>query len=176
MKIRREGNRMRAMTALGGGKTGNRRRTAMVLLLCSLCATAQALEKKQPEIPLCAQKLGTLSVAEPERKWWHDYNLESPESLIKVLVSQSKCFTLLDRGKGMAAAQSERALASNGDLRGGSNIGKGQIKAADYVLVPDIVNENSRAGGTRIGGLVGGLVGGTAGAVIGGVSLNKKTA
>ena len=45
----------------------------------------------------------------------------------------------MDRGAGMNAAMSERALASSGELRGRSNIGKGQIKAADYVLVPDLI-------------------------------------
>src|ERR1035441_9483691 len=78
------------------------------------------------------------AVVEPENKWWTSLNLESPEALIKEFVAQSKCFTLLDRNKGLAAAQSERALASSGEVRGGSNVGKGQMKAADFVLVPDI--------------------------------------
>jgi curli biogenesis system outer membrane secretion channel CsgG len=133
-------------------------------------------KKKDPEIPVCDKKFGTLSVAEPENKWWVQYNLESPEALIKVFVQQSKCFTVLDRGKGLAAAEKERALASGGEMRGGSNIGKGQMKAADYVLVPDIVNKNANSGGKKFGGMLGGLVGGAAGAVLGGVSLKSKTA
>lgn len=137
---------------------------------------ATAAEKKEPVIPTCDKKIGTLAVTEPENKWWVALNLESPEALIKVFVSQSKCFTLVDRGKGLAAAQAERALASGGEVRGGSNIGKGQMKAADYVLVPDIVNQNARAGGKSFGGLLGGVVGGVAGAVIGGISLKSKTA
>lgn len=133
-------------------------------------------EKKGPEIPLCEKKIGTLAVTEPENKWWVGLNLESPEALIKVFVSKSKCFTLVDRGKGLAAAEKERALAGGGELRGGSNVGKGQMKAADYVLVPDIVNQNARAGGKNIGGALGGWLGGVAGAVVGGVSLKSKTA
>jgi curli biogenesis system outer membrane secretion channel CsgG len=93
-----------------------------------------------------------------------------------VFVTQSKCFTLLDRGKGLAAAEKERALAGGGEMRGGSNIGKGQMKAADYVLVPDIVNKNANSGGTRVGGVLGGLVGGGFGALLGGISLKSKTA
>jgi curli biogenesis system outer membrane secretion channel CsgG len=115
-------------------------------------------------------------VLEPENKWWIQYQLESPEALIKVFVSESKCFTLLDRGKGLAAAQAERALSSGGDLRGGSNLGKGQMKAADYVLVPDIVNKNAKSGGKNFGGILGGMVGGVAGAAMGGISLKSKTA
>ena len=64
----------------------------------------------------------------------------------------------------------------DGELRGGSNVGKGQMRAADYVLVPDLVNQNGKAGGKSIGGLLGGVVGGVAGAVLGGVSLKSKTA
>lgn len=135
-----------------------------------------AANAPEPEIPTCDRKIGTLAVTEPENKWWHQYNLESPEALIKVYVSRSKCFTLVDRGKGLAAAQQERALASGGEMRGGSNIGKGQMKAADYVLVPDVAMKNGNSGGRRIGGLLGGALPGIAGAIAGGVSLKSKTA
>jgi hypothetical protein len=137
---------------------------------------AGAAGKDPPQIPKCEKRYGALSVHEPETKWWRDLQLESPEALIKVFVAESKCFTLVDRGKGLDAAQAERALASSGDLRGGSNVGKGQMRAADYVLVPDIVNRNEKAGGRNIGGLLGGVVGGVAGAVVGGVNLKSKTA
>lgn len=128
------------------------------------------------QIPVCDQKIGTLAVTEPDNKWWVAYELESPEALIKMFVAESKCFTLLDRGKGLAAAQQERALSSSGEMRGGSNIGKGQMKAADYVLVPDVVSKNKDSGGKKIGGLLGGMLGGVAGAVIGGINLKSKEA
>src|SRR5207237_10868953 len=148
------------------------------LALSSLGATltAWAADQPPPQIPTCDKRIGTLAVTEPENKWWLAYNLESPEALIKVFVSQSKCFTLLDRGKGLAAAQQERALAGSGEMRGGSNIGKGQMKAADYVLVPDVVTKNSNSGGRNLGGLVGGLREGAAGDVGGGSSLKSQTA
>ena len=133
-------------------------------------------EKREAEIPVCEKKYGTIAVVEPETKWWAAYNLGSPETVIKVFVNQSKCFTLVDRGKGMAAAQAERALASSGELRGRSNVGKGQVKAADYVMVPDLVSSNKKSGGKAIGGLLGGLIGGGAGAVLGGINLKKKSA
>jgi curli biogenesis system outer membrane secretion channel CsgG len=142
-------------------------------------ASAVAAGEKEIQLPACDRTFGTLSVAEPEQKWWVQYNLESPEALIKVFVSQCKCFTLVDRGRGLEAAQKERALAAGGELGGESNIGKGQIRAADYVLIPDIVSQNSNAGGKSIGGGFGGLLGrraGGLGVVLGGVSLKKKTA
>jgi hypothetical protein len=133
-------------------------------------------EEKGPDIPTCDKKIGTMSVVEPENKWWIAYNLDSPEALIKVYAAECKCFTLLDRGKGLAAAQKERNLAASGEMRGGSNVGKGQMKAADYVLVPDIANKNAHAGGKRFGAALGGLVGHGVGAVVGGVNLKSKTA
>jgi hypothetical protein len=148
------------------------------LMICGsgLVAVAQAADAPPPQIPTCDKKIGTLAVTEPENNWWTQYQLDSPESLIKVFVSQSNCFTLLDRGKGLAAAQRERTLSASGETRGGSNIGKGQMKAADYVLVPDLVTKNGNSGGTNIGGALGGFLHGMAGAVVGGISLKSKTA
>ena len=151
--------------------------TGLALILAIGAAGASLARAGQPPpIPTCERKLGTLAVIEPEDKWWLEYNLESPEAVIKVFVSESKCFTLVDRGKGMQAAQQERALAASGDMRGGSNVGKGQIKAADYGLVPDLVSRNANAGGKKIGGMLGGLVGHGVGAVAGGINLKSKTA
>ena len=132
--------------------------------------------RKEAEIPVCSHKIGTMSIHEPENHWWEGLGLSSPEAVIKVLVMKSRCFTLLDRGRGFEAAQQERELASGGDLRRGSNVGRGQVIAADYVLVPDLVSKNADAGGTNIGGILGGLVGGGAGAILGGINISKKTA
>ncbi|MFZ5658132.1 MAG: CsgG/HfaB family protein [Pseudomonadota bacterium] len=141
--------------------------------------SAQDLRKqKMTEIPVCTKKLGTISVVEPEdaTNWWTGQQLPAPSKLIKVFVNKSGCFTLVDRGVGMDAAMRERELAAGGELRGRSNVGKGQMKAADYVMVPDLISANSNAGGSAVMGLLGGLVGGGAGAVIGGLNFKKKTA
>jgi hypothetical protein len=161
------------------GFSSENRFCAPLLVLAALTATgsaALAQDNKQSEIPTCDKKIGTMSVAEPEQKWWVQYNLESPAALLKVFADESKCFTLLDRGTGLAAAQQERGLASGGELGAGSSIGNHQMIAADYVLVADVVNKNAKAGGKGFGGLLGGLVGHGAGALLGGVNLNSKTA
>nr|WP_238394335.1 CsgG/HfaB family protein [Pseudoxanthomonas kaohsiungensis] len=153
-------------------------------LLASMAApvaaqSAQEMRQQQAaQIPVCAKPLGTISVIEPEDavNWWTGQQLPAPSKLIKVFVNKSRCFTLVDRGVGMAAAQYERGLAADGELRGGSNIGKGQVKAADYVMIPDLIAQNSNAGGNAISGLVGGLLGGNAGALVGGLNMKKKTA
>ena len=142
----------------------------------SLGAGVARADAPPPEIPTCDKKIGTLAVTEPQDQWWTALNLESPAALIKVFVSQSKCFTLVDRGKGLQAAQAERALAASGEQRVGSNIGKGQMKAADYVLVPDVANKNRNSGGTNVGAILGGFLPHGVGAIAGGLSLKSKTA
>jgi curli biogenesis system outer membrane secretion channel CsgG len=141
-------------------------------------ATAQQQRaQKQAEMPRCAQPIGNLAVQEPERNWWSELHLGSPEALLKVFVQQSGCFSLVDRGAGLAAAQRERALASGGNLQQGSNVGGGQIVAADFVLVPDIVSQNANASGNSIGGALGGFLGRSAlGALAGSLSINSSTA
>ena len=169
------GNRKAVRAALGA---------ALTVALVSAPAmaqrqSAQELRQQQAaEIPVCKKPLGTISVLEPEHgvNWWSGHQLPEPSRLIKVFVSRSRCFTRVDRGAGMAAAQDERALAADGNLRRGSNVGKGQVKAADYVLVPDLISQNSDAGGNAVGGLLSGLVGGRAGQVLGGLNFKKKTA
>jgi hypothetical protein len=89
---------------------------ALITAVAGVGSLAKADNNTPPQIPTCDKKMGTLSVKEPANNWWTSLNLDSPESMIKVIVSQSKCFTLVDRGKGLEAAQAERSLASGGDL------------------------------------------------------------
>jgi len=143
-------------------------------------AFAESIKEKtdnaKAQIPTCSRKIGSAAVYEPENKWWVQLGLESPEALIKVFVKKSGCFTLVDRGKGFDVAQRERDLASGGALRQGSNIGKGQVKAADYVIVPDITSKNSDAGGSGLLGGLGGLIGGGVGAIVGSLNIKSSTA
>jgi curli biogenesis system outer membrane secretion channel CsgG len=151
-------------------------------LAVSCVVPAQAISigektaEKQTEIPTCSHKIGTLAVREPQNRWWEGLGLESPEALLKVFVMKSGCFTLVDRGKGFQMAQEERALAAGGALQQGSNVGLGQVKAADYILVPDIVSKNGNASGTNIGGILGGFIGGGVGALVSGINISSKTA
>lgn len=137
----------------------------------------KAQEAAAAQIPVCTQKLGTIAIVEPDNNWWQALGLGSPEAIIKLFVMKSGCFGLVDRNKGLASRNIERALADNGELQGGSNIGRGQVKAADYFIVPDIVSKNERSGGGGLGAALGGaLGGGLFGGVVGGLSVNKKEA
>lgn len=137
----------------------------------------KAQEKGQAEIPICTKRLGTVAIVEPDTNWWQQLGLGSPEAVIKLFVMKSGCFGLVDRNKGLASRNIERALADSGELQRNSNIGRAQVKAADYFIVPDIVSQNSNSGGNALGGLVGGFLGGrTFGALAGGISIKKKEA
>ncbi len=93
-----------------------------------------------------------------------------------MFVQQSGCFSLVNRGAAAQSSAMEKAMAANGDLQRGSNVGKGQTKAADYFLQPDIVSSNKNSGGSKIGGLLGGVMGGTFGAIAGGINIKKSEA
>ncbi len=137
----------------------------------------KAQRKGEAEIPICTKRLGTISIVEPETQWWSELGLSSPEAVLKLFVAKSGCFGLVDRGKGLAARAVERALGDSGELQRGSNIGKRQVKAADYVVVPDIISKNSNSGG---GGLMGGIAGAfggrLVGGLVGGLRVSKKEA
>lgn len=157
--------------------------TGLCMALSPALAQTQSAQQMQDQqmaqIPQCAKPIGTLAVYEPESgiSWFAEQQLPSPTKLIKVIVSKSNCFILLDRGAGMDVAMRERQLASSGELQGQSNLGKGQVKAADYVLVPDLVSRNNNAGGSSIGSVLGGLLGHSKfGALAGNINLSTKTA
>ena len=134
------------------------------------------------QIPQCARPIGVLAVVEPETQWWRELNLGSPEAVIKVFVQQSRCFTIVNRGRSMQSRAMERAMADQGELQGGSNMGKGQVKAADFFLEPNIVSANRNSGGGGIGaaaGALGGLFGGGGawvGGLVGGINVKKGEA
>lgn len=157
------------------------------LTAVSLCAPAWAdgkptkAQRNQTRalatIPSCTKSLGTLSIIDgDDPSGWTQFSLAPPQKLLKVMVQRSGCFKLVDRGAGMAAAQRERELASGGDLQRGSNVGKGQIMAADYVLVAEVAGANANASGNAAGAAIGGLIGGSVGGLIGGIQTRKLEA
>ena len=103
-------------------------------------ATAQNANAK---LEHCDQSLGTLAVVEDQTAPWYyrltrEYKLTSTVPLIRLLVQQSNCFVVVERGRAFGQMQTERALNQAGELRQGSNFGQGQIVAADYSLNPMI--------------------------------------
>jgi curli biogenesis system outer membrane secretion channel CsgG len=156
--------------------------TPAVVMSLALASASPAIAKKAPQrqvtdIPVCQKVIGVAAVVEPDNDWWRELDLGSPEALIKFFISKSKCFKLVDRSKGLAIRSVERAMAEGGELRKGSQMGKGQVKAADFFIVPDLVGKNRNSGGTNVGAALGGLLGGgLLGGIVGGISIKKKEA
>ncbi|CAN5456720.1 SH3 domain-containing protein [soil metagenome] len=132
------------------------------------------------DVPRCARKLGTISVVDgDDPSGWTQFQLSGPQKLLKVLIQRSGCFNLVDRGSGLSAAQKERDIGGNLGLQRQSNVGQGQIKAADYVLVAEVQAANSNTGGGAIGAGIGGMLGGRFGGIgglVGGISSKKMEA
>jgi len=125
----------------------------------------------------CGAPMGALAVVEPQDEIIYGlrrYNLQSPVALIRMMIQQSNCFIVVERGLGMRNLMQERDLASAGESRQGSNMGGGLMVAADFVLTPSVVFSENNAGGG--GAAVAGLFGhhaATVGAIAGGIKFKE---
>jgi curli biogenesis system outer membrane secretion channel CsgG len=122
--------------------------------------------------------MGAVAVVEPQDyvlQALSSYNLQSPVGLIRMMIQQSNCFIVVERGMGMQNVMQERALMNSGQLRQESNIGGGQMVVADFVLTPSVVFSDNNAGGIggAIGGIFGGSTGSTFGALVGGLKFKE---
>ncbi len=140
---------------------------------------ALAQSSNQGTIEKCSTALGTLAVTEGSPETINNlgrYRLGSPATMLRMMVEESGCFTVVERSAGLRALQQERALAGTGMLQEGSNVGGGQIQAADFVLTPAIqfAEETGGVGGS-IGGFFGRLPGplGALGGLAGGVKFKE---
>lgn len=130
---------------------------------------------KTPELPRCDRPVGTVAIQEPERQWWNSYGLQNPEALLKLMAARSNCLRVVARGAAMAMRQDERALGDSGELQRNSNLGKGQVIAADYIIIPDIADANANAGGMNLGGVTRAF-GGRFGGIVGDISTKRSEA
>jgi curli biogenesis system outer membrane secretion channel CsgG len=139
--------------------------------------TNEHAPKGTPDLPQCARPIGTVAIKDADRDWWSPLGLSNPESVIKLFASRSNCLRVVARGAAMAMRNQERELGDSGELQRGQNFGKGQVVAADYIIIPDIVtsNGNSGGGGVALGGLIGNHFG-PLGAVVGGISVKSSNA
>ena len=162
------------------------RRIMMVLAAVALAAPAApalaqyGMDKNPPknastpELPHCAQPLGRAAIQEPQHDWWTGLGLSNPEAILKLFALRSGCLRIVDRNAGLAMRNQESGLNSSGDLQRGSNLGHGQIAAADYFIIPDIADSNNNAGGMNVGSAVGGFLPCGFGALAGGLN-NKRS-
>ncbi|MEO8748270.1 MAG: hypothetical protein ABI379_11540 [Rhodanobacter sp.] len=84
-----------------------------------------------PTLEHCDHSLGTLAVEENTSENWYiilttQYRLPATTPLIRLMVQQSNCFVVVDRGRAMANMMQERALGASGELRNQSNLAVGR--------------------------------------------------
>jgi hypothetical protein len=166
-----------------GGRLGRVLAIGVAVLTAASPALAQyGMDKKPPrnaatpELPHCDRPLGRAAIQEPENRWWEGMGLSSPEALIKLFAMRSGCLRIVDRNGGLAMRNQEAALNGSGDLRRGSNLGRGQVAAADYFIIPDIAKSNRNSGGSNIGALAGSFLPGGLGVLAGGLRVKKSEA
>ena len=157
-------------------------KVAKVLLaaFATLAAVGAAhAEDSAPTVEKCRNEIGTLAVSEPQSESMYGlrrYGLGSPSLMLRMIIQESGCFAVVERGVAMQNLQQERALAAGGQLQGGSNLGGGQLQAADFVMTPGVEFSGDTGG---IGGTVGGLLGraggllGHLGGAVGGVKFKE---
>jgi Curli production assembly/transport component CsgG len=152
------------MTPLRRLVSSHRTHVVLPVLAAALAAPAawaQTIEK-------CAKEMGSLAVAEPQAHYMQGlsrYGLGSPAIMLRMMAQESGCFAVVERGVAMQNLQQERALANSGQLQQGSNIGGGQMQAADFVMTPAVQFSGDTGG---VGGAVGSLLG-RAGGVLGAI-------
>ena len=113
----------------------------------------------EQEIPVCTHKIGTLAIVPARQGVVARTQPRQPRGDHQDL---RPAVGLLHHGQPRPGDESramERALADQGEMQRGSNYGKGQVKAADYFLQPDIVSTNKNSGGGGAGAAIGGFLG-----------------
>ena len=159
-----------------------------VLLLSGCLATAPKLgedkgvvsgaaggtttDNANSQLEKCTESLGTLAVQEDTQAPWYfqlrQYNLGSTLPVLRLMIQQSNCFVIVERGGAMNNMMQERNLDKSGEMRSGSSFGGGQMVAADYTMSPAI-QFSGKTGGAGLGAL------GLLGAVAGSMSKNEAS-
>lgn len=109
-------------------------------------------------LPSCTAPLGTVALVEDQTNYYGRYNLESPLPILRLMIAQSGCFNVVDRGGAISRIQEEQLLTG----KGGS---KQKLVGAQYFLTPNIVfsDQNSGGGGANLGSYLPGYIGAIAG-------------
>jgi curli biogenesis system outer membrane secretion channel CsgG len=130
------------------------------------------------QLERCDRSLGTLSIVEDANQPWMNqfttqYRTQSTVPLLRMIIQQSNCFVVVERGQAMRQMQGERELMQAGELRKTSNFGKGQMVAADYTMTPSITFSQKDTSGA--GALFGGRIGTVASLISGSMKSNEAS-
>lgn len=104
----------------------------------------------------CDATLGVLRIEEDmASSWYRQYGsrLGSTAPLLNMLIMQSNCFVVVERGTGEQGIAAETTRARGDEARESATRGKGQHVVADYLLKPEIVMNNRGGQGASLAGL-----------------------
>jgi curli biogenesis system outer membrane secretion channel CsgG len=143
-------------------------------------AGGAASQGANSQLEHCDETMGTMAVEEDQGASWYgqlsQYKLGSTIPVLRLLIQQSNCFVVVERGSAMRNMMRERELQQSGEMREGSNFGKGQMAAADYTMSPSITFSQKGTSGVGAAlGAVGGIFGRAAGAIAGGMKSNEAS-
>ena len=130
------------------------------------------------QLERCDRTLGTMAIVEESNQPWvyqltAQYHTQSTVPLLRMIIQQSNCFVVVERGQAMRQMQGERDLMQAGELRQSSNLRKGQMVAADYTMTPSVTFSQKGTGG--VGTLLGGRLGIVASLVGGAMKSNDAS-
>jgi curli biogenesis system outer membrane secretion channel CsgG len=99
----------------------------------------------------CDAPVGTVAVSENPNGYSYIVHFgslpKSPLPLLKLMLQQSGCFRVVDRGAGLRATRQELELQREGLTRKQDNVKKGNVVEAHYTLIPDVIFAEDNAGG-----------------------------
>lgn len=156
------------LPSLGGGGT-----------VASGSASGGSSADANAQLEHCDAALGTMGVDEDQGSEWCSYyranygQLGSTLPLLRLIIQQSNCFVIVERGKSFNNMMRERDLASSGEIRSEGKVQKGEMVGADYTMSPTI--NFAQKGTGSAGGLLGGVLGPVVGLVAGALKSNEAS-
>lgn len=131
---------------------------AAALLLGGCLATAPSIGSNSPQavsggaagasssgangkLETCTETLGVIRIEENTNAAWYGHwygRVGSTVPLLRIMIQQSNCFVIVERGRGLQGIDSERNRARSDEARAGTNFQQGQEVPADYSLRPEI--------------------------------------
>jgi len=79
-------------------------------------AGGSATQGESSQLEKCNESLGTMAIIEDQRNWsgLYRYNLKTPVPVLRLLVQQSNCFVVVERGRAFKAMERERKTGGAG--------------------------------------------------------------
>lgn len=172
-------------SARGMGSTVGRALLAGATIWALLCGASNAQTRgavaggaasgASEGLETCDKTLGVLRIEEDTSSTWYRYygpRLGSTAPLLSMLIMQSNCFVIVERGTGERSISDETRRSRGDEARESGTRGKGQQVMADYLMKPEIVMANKDNEGGQLGGL--GRALGKFGAIAGAVKVNSS--